>query len=189
MMHMRSKLENREHLWAVARAHEEFDAHELSAASGRSVRYVKDALRDWIDGGYVTRAGTRGNKALFRVTAPEGDPNRRLRCTTLNAGPEERMWFAIRKCGAVFGARDVAMWANSDDVPVSVEDAHRYCRNLMAAGYLRCVVKADGRGNPAQYRLIRDTGPRAPIERRVRALIDPNSNAIRLLGAHEGRLA
>lgn len=185
-MQRRSKLENRAHLWAIARHHAEFTAHELSAASGRTVRYVKDALREWIRGGFVERAGRRGNKALYRLARTEADPNRALRCAIPHAGPEDRMWFAMRKCGDAFSARDVAMWSNSAEVPVSVEQAQRYCRVLLATGYLRCTVPADGRGNPALYRLVRNTGPRAPLERRVRAVLDPNRNTVAVVSAAQG---
>lgn len=179
MMVRSTRVVNQAHLWAVARAHREFTAPELSAATHLSIRYVKDSLRDWIRNGYAAEVGKRGAKKLFRVTEKAGDPGTGFG-QRFGSTAEDRMWFAIRKAGGLICARDVAMWSNTDEVPVSLEAAHGYCRLLLAAGYLRCDVKADGKGAAAYYRLIRDTGPRAPIERRVRAVLDPNENRLRV---------
>lgn len=180
-MALSQKEQNRAHLWALAKTHETFTKQELAGAARRSEDFVHAAIRDWVEWGYVEEAGQRGNKKLWKITGKAGDPGRKLISGVLNATPEERMWFAIRKCGSLFCARDVAMWSNAEDIPITVEAAHGYCRNLLAGNYLRCDVKADGKGAPAYYRLIRDTGPRAPIERRVRALLDPNRNELTLL--------
>lgn len=179
------KAANRERMWNITQAHEEITAHELSAASGFSVDTAAKALRDWVRSGHVTEAGKRGARKCFKLTGKAGKPpvmGEDGNPVILNATAEERMWFAMRKSGGVFSANDVSMWANSESLPVSVSDAGKYCRSLLDAGYLRCEVKADGKGRPALYRMIRDTGPRAPIERRMRGLLDPNTNQYRLLG-------
>jgi len=173
---------NQAHLWQVAQAHGSFTVHELSGAAKRSVDYVRAELRGWQADGFVEKAGKRGMSILWRVTEAPGAPV----TATGSRTPEERMWFALRKAGGVFSAADLAMWTNTDEVPVSVDDAQAYCRLLLRAGYVRCEIKADGRGRMASYRLIQNTGPRAPVERRVRAVWDPNTEDFKL---HSGRVS
>ena len=43
---------------------------------------------------------------------------------------------------------------------------------------MRVTRKAKPGVNEAFYRLIRDTGPRAPVEKRVRAIYDPNEERL-----------
>ncbi|NTT88536.1 helix-turn-helix domain-containing protein [Tabrizicola fusiformis] len=51
-----------------------------------------------------------------------------------------------------------------------------YCKRLLAAGYLRVLVKADpSAARIARYRLIRASGPKAPQVQRVRQVFDPNT--------------
>jgi len=185
MAGVKRKAANRERMWNITQAHEEITAHELSGASGFSVDTAAEALRDWVKQGFVEAVGKRGNRKLFRLTGKAGRPpvmGEDGHPIVVNATPEERMWFAVRKCGGVFSAADVAMWSNSESLPITAEQASKYCQSLLQAGYLRCEVKADGKGRPALYRLIRDTGPRAPLERRVRMLLDPNLNQYHQLG-------
>lgn len=169
------KLINRAHLWEIAKAHQEFTAHDLAAAAKRSTQHVLDAIHDWMHWGYAKAAGKRGNRNLYRLTDKAGTPP-----TTDGTGrvvsaatPQESMWFVIRKAG-VFNYLDVAMQANTEDVKVDQEQAQAFCQMLANAGYLRVERKADGRGRLALYRLIRDTGPRPPRERRIRAVWDDN---------------
>lgn len=170
------KLANHDHLWTLAKIHEEFTAHDLAVAAKRSVQFVQKALKDWRKWGYIVDAGMRGNRKLYRVvkrdagTPPVTDLNGRV---IRDGTPIENMWFVIRKSG-VFSHHDIAMQANTEDVDVSEELARDYCRMLANAGYLRVERKADGKGRPALYRLVQNTGPRPPREKRIRAVWDDN---------------
>lgn len=166
---------NQGKLWKIAKSHAEFTVHELSAASHLSVDYVRAELRAWAEDGFVKQSGKRGRHVLWKVVEQTGTP-----ATVVNPRTQEdRIWFAMRK-GGTFNAMDLAMWSNSTEFPVSAEKAQAYCRILLKAGYLRCETKADGKGRLATYRLVRNTGPRAPVERRIRALWDPNEETFNL---------
>ena len=69
----------------------------------------------------------------------------------------------------------------TDLVPVSLKDAHIYCQLLLKAEYLRVQQKAVPGRREASYRLIRNTGPLPPMERRVRAVIDQNEGKVTYL--------
>ena len=177
------KLALRDHVWSVAKAHRQFTARELAGATNRSDEYILKALKDWTEFVYVERIGHRGRRVLFQVTGKAGNPVARdddgevIRETTA----EGNMWRAMRKAGGTFSYVDIAMWSNTAATPVTEADAQRYCQALAAAGYLRADVKANGRGQLALYRLIRDTGAFAPRERSVKAIWDANLGDFTLL--------
>ena len=75
----------------------------------------------------------------------------------------------------------LATHADVGEVEVTVEAARRYCRALLAAGYLRVVQRAD-RGQEAVYRLQQRSGLKAPILRRVQAVIDENTGTTTVVG-------
>lgn len=61
-------------------------------------------------------------------------------------------------------------------IPIPEETSKDYCKRLLAAGYLRVLVKADPHvPRIARYRLIRASGPKAPQVQRVRQVFDPNT--------------
>jgi len=169
------KIARRAQLWTTARALKEFTAKDLSSHSKMSVQYVHRAFMDWRKWGYIEEAGKRGHKTIYRALKTDGTPpvtdddGNRL----VDSTPADRMWFAMRKSNA-FNYRDIAMHANSEDTPVSEEQAQAYCRMLANAGYLHVLQKSNAAGKLAIYRLARDTGPRPPRERRVRAVYDDN---------------
>lgn len=88
-------------------------------------------------------------------------------------GAAEQMWSAMRAMRS-FTPTSLAQHAAVGLVPIAVADARKYCRALLAAGYLTVVRKATAK-TEAQYRLSRRSGPSAPKMRRVSAIIDPNS--------------
>lgn len=80
-----------------------------------------------------------------------------------------RMWRAMRQMRR-FSTSDLCATAE-----VSATHARKYCRALIAGGYLRCVqAKDSGRvGGHAVFQLLRDTGPHAPRAGK-QGLLDPN---------------
>ena len=80
-----------------------------------------------------------------------------------------------------FCPTDLMAMSCTDLVPVSLKDAHIYCQLLLKAEYLRVQQKAVPGRREASYRLIRNTGPLPPMERRVRAVIDQNEGKVTYL--------
>lgn len=77
-----------------------------------------------------------------------------------------------------FSAIDLAAHSNTPEVAVTPEAAREYCQMLTRAGYLRVERAAIPGRREAVYRLIKNTGPRPPMERRVRAVFDENLGEI-----------
>ena len=73
-----------------------------------------------------------------------------------------------------FSPVDLAAVSDLEHAPVSERDAQAYCQSLLRGEYLRVVEKARPGVRPAVYRLVRRTGPKPPVERRVAALFDEN---------------
>jgi hypothetical protein len=88
----------------------------------------------------------------------------------------------MRQLKAGFGPREIAAHATTEETEVTVEAAQDYCRALLGAGYLAVAKKAVPGKTQAIYRLIRNTGPRAPREKRVRAVIDANTEQTIVIG-------
>lgn len=86
-----------------------------------------------------------------------------------------QLWLAM--CGLKdFDCRDLIQNASIEIPEATAKD---YCKRLLAAGYLRVLVKADPHlSRVARYRLIRSSGPKAPQVQRVRQIYDPNTGAV-----------
>jgi len=84
---------------------------------------------------------------------------------------QEKMWKVMRAMKR-FTTMDLVLL-----VEVSWSLANRYCRALRHAGYLREDGKArQGVGRPQNiFRLVKDTGPKAPVIRPVCEVMDPNT--------------
>lgn len=75
-----------------------------------------------------------------------------------------------------FDYRELVQGASIDIKEATAKD---YCKRLLAAGYLRVLVKADPHADRiARYQLIRPSGPKAPQVQRVRQVYDPNTGAV-----------
>ena len=84
----------------------------------------------------------------------------------------ERAWKVMRAM-ITFTVTDIAITA---DVPV--ENIRHYVQCLACAGYLRKEGKKSipGRGGfDVIYRLIKNTGPKPPVQKALRFLYDPNT--------------
>jgi hypothetical protein len=97
------------------------------------------------------------------------------------ATPEGNMWRAMVHLKH-FSPLDVAVHSNAGGVVVSVEKARSYCRTLLDGGYLRIRDQPiRGRREPL-YQLVRNTGPEAPVTRRVTILEDRNTGVFDIVG-------
>ncbi|MBN2631582.1 MAG: hypothetical protein JXR75_13710 [Rhodobacteraceae bacterium] len=166
--------------WAKALIMDRWGYADISHAVGISVEQATRIVRGWIKEGAVDQlqdGQTGAGRSLWRCKADfvRVEPQR-LRT------PEENMWTSMRKLGS-FMPTDLAAHSTTETVQVDAKAAADYCRALLDTGYLTVTRRAaPAMQREAIYRLVDVTGPQAPVVRRVRAVIDPNTNATRLIG-------
>ena len=153
--------------WTHALTLDEFGAADLSASVGCGLETIQGIIKGWL----VDR--------MVIETQRRCGPVRQM--VKVNPAWKDEAAKAVGRTPT-----DLAAHANTETVAVSQADAAAYCRALLAAGYLRVSVKASPKSaREAIYRLARDTGPRPPREKRVRAVVDANTGETHLLGGHE----
>jgi hypothetical protein len=163
--------------WDAALKLEIFGYAELADAAGISLDLATFAARGWAQEGRITtRSGGRGNQRRIYGIAPGWVPE----TGTGRRTPALNLWTAMRRL-RVFTPTDLAAHADTEEAPVSVDHARTYCRDLVAAGYLAVARKAVPGQCEAQYRLARNTGPRAPVVKRVLSLLDPNLRQVQAM--------
>lgn len=157
--------------WARATALDTFTHAELARQIGAEATTIGTFVRDWESQGWVERVDDKVAHARFRVIAgPTPEPSG-------GGSREANMWRAMRGLNA-FSPIDIAAHADTGTVSVSVDDARAYIGVLFRHDYLRCVRKADpSKAREASYKLVRNTGPKAPVLKRIRAVLDPNTGA------------
>ena len=157
---------------------ERFGYAEISAEMAISLRYATRLIRDWEREGALERLQHgQGLRSMWRCRAGFVRPEP-LPCRT----PEENMWTAMRRLRS-FTPTDLAAHATTETVQVDPAQAADYCRALLAVDYLAVGRRADpARKREAIYRMRSETGPRAPVIRRVRAVSDPNTGRTLLVG-------
>lgn len=155
--------------WARATVLGSFTHADLAAQLASDVSTIGPFVRGWEAHGWVERMNDGVAHVRFRVIAgPRPEPSS-------GGSREANMWRVMRGLGG-FTPLDIAAHADTGTVRVTVDDARAYCQVLCRHDYLRCTRKADpSKGRQASYKLIRNTGPRAPVLKRIRAVIDPNT--------------
>jgi len=143
---------------------------DLIPSSGQSKQVISYVLDDLIKTGWVAVERRRGEQNLYTVLkrgAPAFGP------------PEYRMWQTARGLRS-FSATDIASHGSVEGGAIGTEEARRYCRMLLDGGYLKVIRKARPGVCEARYQLIRNTGPKPPVKRRVTVLVDPNTGDVQL---------
>lgn len=147
----------------------------------------RDTIRDYVmrlqRAGYIAVAGNDGGatgraKVYRLVKRPAEAPRLRRDGTEVNQGqPREQMW-RTAKIIKEFSPKDLAINASTEECQVSEIDAKDYCKYLLKAGYIavKRPAKSGAAGRQAIYRFLstRNTGPKAPMVQRVKAVFDPN---------------
>lgn len=158
--------------WASAIRLQQFGYAEIASTVSIEIKRVMQIVLAWEAEGKVRliRGSNRGRPRKIFEVVPEGE---------VKAGPMigdavDQMWLTMRKFKS-FGPVDLAAHCS---VSVPIEDARTYCRTLLAAGYLRVVQKAVPGQKEAIYRLIRETGAKAPRKRRVTCILDDNLGTV-----------
>lgn len=180
------RLDARTALWTVAldldlhHAETGWTSQDLLAAAGEGTRRsdVVAALGDWTQSGYVAVVRNVRARRYFRVARRDGTlpPVSDSGGRQTEASPERRLWTAMRQLPQ-FTARDLVDHSGLG-APIGLREAMTYCSMLATAGYLRVIKRGNTKGRLAVYRLIRNTGPLPPREKRVRAVWDDNESGI-----------
>lgn len=158
--------------WALAQRMGVIGYAEISAELSISMGAATQLVRGWLDEGRVRvqRGGNGSSRKLFEVTAEYREPKDRV--STVSA----QLWTAMRGLKR-FTPVDLVAHCRVD-LRVELREASAYCRALLQGGYLKVLRTADPSvGREATYLLVNNSGPRAPREKRVSAVWDPNEAA------------
>lgn len=167
--------------WAIALRLGEFGYNEIAVNLKISTRQAMRFVQGWLKERSIEQLSVgRGNsRCRFRVDADF------VRIEPLRLrSPVDNMWAAMRRLRS-FTPSDLSAHATTETVCVDQSEAGTYCRSLLSAGYLDVVRPATPSvKREAIYRLTNDTGPQAPVTKRVAALVDANSGETIVLGDH-----
>lgn len=165
-------------IWQALKTGRSLTTIEMVDASGMSRPSVQWVVRSWVIQGFALTEGA-GNQQRYRLT-PEGVA---LAETPMpykvgSAHPAGRaaqhLWTAARMLPD-WTVDELAAHAIAGPVDAIPEAEVRNFVNILArAGYIKVLRKARPGGSAARYRLIRNTGPQPPTERRIRVVWDPN---------------
>lgn len=172
------KLTPRERIWQALRAlRRGFSRGDLVVYLRRNGPRVEEStIQTYLDGlcaaGFIGREHVFATGALYQLMRDAGVEAPRVtrngKPVTQGAGTQN-LWTSMRAQKA-FDYRELIGTAAVAIAPAS---AKSYCRMLERAGYL--VADRAGKGGiPTRYRLVRNTGPLAPMIQRVKHVYDPN---------------
>lgn len=144
----------------------------------------RDTVRDYVmrllRGGYIEVAaddgGSTGRAKVYRLVKRQAEaPHLRRDGSVASQGSARDQMWRTAKIIKEFTAKDLAIQASTEECQVEEADAKNYCQYLRKAGYL-AVKRASQPGRQAVYRFLatKNTGPKAPMIQRVRAVFDPN---------------
>lgn len=170
-------------IWAAALRLGEFNYAGLAAECHIDQRRAASLIRGWCKMGLATfkEVGTKRRHVYMLTAAARADDlPANLVVIEPIASAAENLWRTSRRLGA-FSPLDLAVHSTTPQVDVTEEDAARFCQMLLRGAYVRVLRKAafTRKGGkvvkrPPIYRLVRDTGPIPPVERRVAAVYDAN---------------
>ncbi len=166
----------REAAWDYIQSQTEFRAEDIARATGCAASTAQNWIYQWEKEKLIRIVRSEIKKRFYRVTGKHAPLPPSFR-TDMSAVPNQtiqgNLWRTMRMMKQ-FSPVDLAIHSTTDEVDVTDQAAKEYCRMLLRAGYLRVVEKAiPGRRDPL-YRLINNTGPKPPVEKRIRAVYDSN---------------
>lgn len=152
----------------------------------------RDTVRDYVKrlerAGYIEQTGATDAGALvYRLVRNTGAYAPRLQrdgTEVMQGNGQDQMWRAMKMLDR-FTARELAVHASTEDVPVKESTAKAYIKHLLKAGYL--VDNRQPAPRPRTYRLkpSMNTGPLAPQVQRTDYVFDPNRNTVMQAGDGE----
>lgn len=160
----------RDRAWEAVKGLASFTAAQVADLCGAQYETARGYCRHWELEGLARVAERPHGKPLVYVPAGAVRP---IEGFTPTSSAEGNMWRVMRHLRQ-FSPTDLAAHATAGGVEVSVEQARGYARALMTAGYLKVRVTAQPGIREAVYQLIDNTGPRAPVVKRVSGVFDPN---------------
>lgn len=168
-------LTKREKLWNAMRGLGTFTVVELARASG--IDRHKYAFGDYLGGLVkasilaIEKPKAKGQLATYTLLKDLGVDAPRVRRdgSPVDEPAQEVMWRGM-KVLREFSVRDLVAHAHMASVNIRLNTAISYCRWLVRGGYL----KASGE----RFRMICDTGPKAPKILRIKQLFDVNMGTV-----------
>ena len=171
-------------MWTAMRVLVEFEIPQLIQKLAMRDRTVYDYVELLLNAGYVSRLseydprGEKGNCARYRLNSDTGlYPPRLVRGELIDPNLQpahrdkrEKLWQAMRQV-RVFDSAQLATVTGQNQGAIS-----RTLKFLCDEGYL-VILQGNASGKPGSwitYRLVRDSGPLAPMRRRDGSLYDPN---------------
>lgn len=154
--------------WAVAKRLPIFGYGEIEVEAHVSRPMSVELVKGWLEKGLIRVRPVPGhaNRKMFEVTPATRD--------SMDRGFQLRkqLWTTARGL-KVFTWTDLAAHC-TPEVEATKAEVSAYCQMLLRGGYLKVVELASPPRREAKYRLIKDTGPKAPRERRITAVWDEN---------------
>jgi hypothetical protein len=157
--------------WAWAQRVIAFGYAEVQVENSLSLTTTETIVRSWLAEGRIKRrsGGSKGGRLIFEIATAYREPKDR---TSLIS---QQLWTGARGLKK-FTAVDLMAHCRAD-LKADLKEASSYCQALLRGGYLRVVRTAVPGQRDAVYQLVRNTGPRAPLEKRVSAIWDQNEAA------------
>ncbi len=167
--------ETRDYLWQTILKQKTFTIGSLQSDGVKLERSsIQQYLRALCRAGYINfQEQGEWKENIYTLLKPVSEPPRvRPDGSQVTQGRgRQNMWRTMR-IRKVFTLNDIVALASNEEHAVAEEEAETYIRYLEKAGYIK---NTDGKSRPkATFRLIRDTGPKAPMIQRVRQVYDQN---------------
>lgn len=184
-VHMTPQRSTREALWDAIRRLQVFTIPDLfddcDLAHNTMCRYLAALVKAGIlASSEDTRPpqgksypGNAGRRRTYRLLKDSVEPPRvRADGSLIDSGQgNQKAWNTMRK-RKIFTLADLHALSSTTQRPVERSALRQYLKYLEYAGYIRKTKGIDI--DTATYRLVRDTGPKAPQIQRVKQVWDPN---------------
>jgi len=141
------------------------------------IRTIRPYVNSLVLAGYATEIGiSETNAKVYQlVRRPAEAPRLRSDGTHVIQGQGREQIWRVMQMQKEFSKTDLVVLASTEDKSVTSASVIEYLSYLHKAGYLKLVKKSQP-GTPARYSLRpqMNTGPKAPMLQRVKAVYDPN---------------
>lgn len=156
-----------------------FGVTDIAAITGLNRKTILDYLNGLTAGGFLGHdpapPGKAGSWTLLRDVGHHAPRVRPDGSAVTQGDVNAQLWLSMIGLKD-FDCRDLI---HSSPLEIADSTVRDYVKHLLAAGYLKVLVKADpSRARIARYRLIRNSGPKPPQVQRVKRVFDPNTGAV-----------
>lgn len=178
----------REAVWAAIREMKTFTVSDLNRKTGEHKETIRDYLKGLCAAGILEIIGKTASlsghpgafqRFSYRLSNDVGVDAPRVRRdgTILPEMGRDRLWRVMR-IQKEFSITDLVVLASLEEAPIAESEAGFYCLCLARAGYLYEIEPNK------RYRFLPSTytGPKAPMVRRVREVVDANTGEVKWSG-------